>query len=206
MSLNYTESVELTVKTLRSFSTILSEEDGTEIGLASLGHTISVDTSQLITMNHSIINTGNSKLSISVRIDAELTSWAVELNHSGNTDPTEVTFDVEPGETEIVNCLILVSQVAQRNESNRIIITTSTGGSSVVYNETTFIVQEDLSISLTPQSSTFDVLVNGEWSYAEFDVVNTGNSIISLDWSHTLAPDGWQVGYTSPPSILSPLD
>ena len=206
LSLNYTESVELTVKTLRSFSTILSEEDGTEIGLASLGHTISVDTSQLLTMNHSITNTGNAKLSISVRIDAELTSWAVELNHSGTTDPTEVTFDVEPGETEIVNCLILVSQVAQRNESNRIIITTSTGGSSVVYNETTFIVQEDLSISLTPQSSTFDVLVNGEWSYAEFDVVNTGNSIISLDWSHTLAPDGWQVGYTSPPNILSPLD
>ena len=206
LSLNYTESVELTVKTLRSFSTILSEEDGTEIGLASLGHTISVDTSQLVIMNHSIINTGNTKLSISVRIDSELTSWAVELNHSGTTDPTEVTFDVEPGETEIVNCLILVSQVAQRSESNRIIFTTSAGGSSVVYNETTFIVQEDLSIALTPQSSTFDVLVNGEWSYAEFDVVNTGNSIISLEWSHTLAPDGWQVGYKSPPSILSPLE
>ena len=206
-SLNYIENVELIVKTLRSFAAILHDDDGGEIGLASEGHTISVDTSELINLSHSITNTGNVNLMMTVRIDSELLSWAIEVEHGEQAGSSEVSFNLEPGESTTVYCIVLVSQVAERNESNRVIVTTSSSASNLVYNETTFIVQDDLSIALTPPAgSIFNASVNGEWSYVELQIENTGNSIISLDWSHTIAPDGWQIGYSDPPPDLNPRD
>jgi len=38
----------------------------------------------------------------------------------------------------------------------------------------------------------------------ELQVENTGNSHISLNWSHTIAPDGWEIGFADPPVELSP--
>ena len=37
-------------------------------------------------------------------------------------------------------------------------------------------------------------------------VKNTGNSGVSVEWSNSLAPDGWEVGFSNPPNYLGPLE
>lgn len=37
-------------------------------------------------------------------------------------------------------------------------------------------------------------------------IENTGNSQISIVWSNSLAPDGWEVGFASPPTLLGPRE
>ena len=49
------------------------------------------------------------------------------------------------------------------------------------------------------------VPVNNDFTFTEFIVENTGNSDLDLEWSTSLAPDGWSVGYSNPPSSVSVL-
>ena len=37
-------------------------------------------------------------------------------------------------------------------------------------------------------------------------IENTGNSIISLDWANSLPPDGWEIGFAAPPTVLGPRE
>jgi hypothetical protein len=74
-------------------------------------------------------------------------------------------------------------------------------------NETTLVVKDELSIELDASNSdTFPVMVDGEWNYFEFTIENTGNALVTLSWDHSIAPDGWQVGFANPTSIMNPRD
>ena len=37
-------------------------------------------------------------------------------------------------------------------------------------------------------------------------IENTGNSQVSVDWSNSLPPDGWEVGFADPPTYLGPRE
>jgi hypothetical protein len=45
-----------------------------------------------------------------------------------------------------------------------------------------------------------------DYSYADFTITNDGNSVANLEWSYSLPPDGWTVGFANPVTQLDPLE
>jgi hypothetical protein len=92
-------------------------------------------------------------------------------------------------------------------DSNRLVFKTSVNQAIFLNNETTLVVKDELSIELdTSGSESFSARVDGEWNYFEFTIENTGNALVTLSWDHSIAPDGWQVGFANPVGILEPRD
>ena len=57
---------------------------------------------------------------------------------------------------------------------------------------------------LSESGNYFDISVNGDFSYNTLKVENIGNSPISISWSNSIAPDGWEIGFVAPPTYLEP--
>ena len=43
-------------------------------------------------------------------------------------------------------------------------------------------------------------------TYADFIITNDGNSVANLEWSYSLPPDGWTVGFANPVTQLDPRE
>ena len=68
-------------------------------------------------------------------------------------------------------------------------------------------VKDEIGLMISPPADrTLHATPNGEFTYTTMVVENTGNSIISLDWSNSLPPDGWEVGFAAPPTVLGPRE
>jgi hypothetical protein len=57
-----------------------------------------------------------------------------------------------------------------------------------------------------PENNHIDVSIGNNFAYADFTVKNTGNTALSLEWTHGLAPDGWTVGFANPILYLEPRE
>ena len=204
-SLNISETVVLTVKTLESFETVLFDDMGVEVGPAAFANDINVDTGERLTLTLEIENTGNSVLDLTVRVNPELTTWTIQVTHGLQTENREVDVAIQPGQSGVVNFEILVSPVAVRNDENHLVIKTSQDQSNFIINETTLIVKDEIGLSITEGANfSMSTLVNGQFNFNNITVENTGNSGISIEWSNSLPPDGWGVGFASPPTYLEP--
>ena len=204
-SLNISETVVLTVKTLESFETILFDDMGVEVGPAAFANDINVDTGERLTLTLEIENTGNSVLDLTVRVNPELTTWTIQVTHGLQTESREVDVAIQPGQSAEVKFEILVSPVAVRNDENHLVIKTSQDQSNFIINETTLIVKDEIGLSITEGANfTMSTLVNGQFNFNNITVENTGNSGISIEWSNSLPPDGWGVGFADPPTYLAP--
>ena len=205
--LNITEVVVLTVKALQSFDTELFDHEGLEVGPSSLARDIAVDTSERVNLTLGVENTGNTALDLTMRVSPELTTWTIGVTHGEESDSREVSFSIQPGGSTTVVIAVLVSPTASMGDSNRLVFKTSVNQAIFLNNETTLVVKDELSVELdTSGSDTFDVRVDGEWNYFEFTIENTGNSLVTLSWDHSIAPDGWQVGFANPTVILDSRD
>ncbi|MFL2962417.1 MAG: S8 family serine peptidase [Candidatus Poseidoniaceae archaeon] len=204
-SLNISETVVLTVKTLESFETVLFDDMGAEVGPAAFANDINVDTGERLTLTLEIENTGNSVLDLTVRVNPELTTWTIQVTHGLQTENREVDVAIQPGQSGVVNFEILVSPVAVRNDENHLVIKTSQDQSNFIINETTLIVKDEIGLSITEGANfTMSTLVNGQFNFNNITVENTGNSGISIEWSHSLPPDGWGVGFANLTTYLAP--
>jgi len=202
-SLNISETVTLTVKTLELFDTTLVDDTGIGVGPAAYARNINVDTAERLNITLLIENTGNSDLDLTVRVNPELTTWTIQVSHGMETANREVEVTIQPGESSEVRFEILVSPVAARNDENHLVIKTSQDQSNFIINETTLIVKDELGIEFnTSDDYTFSTLTDGDFTYSTMTIENTGNSAINLEWSHSLAPDGWEIGFADPPLYL----
>ena len=204
-SLNISETVVLTVKTLESFETNLLDDMGLEVGPAAFAENINVDTGERLDLTLEIENTGNSVLDLTVRVNPELTTWTIQVTHGLQSESREVDVAIQPGQFAEVNFEILVSPVAVRNDENHLVIKTSQDPSNFIINETTLIVKDEIGLSITQDANfSMSTLVNGDFNFNTLIVENTGNSGISVEWSNSLPPDGWGVGFAAPPTYLEP--
>ena len=207
LSLNISETVTLSVKALESFETVLLDKDGIDIGPAAYARNINVDTGERLNLTLNIENTGNTNLDLNVRINPELTTWTIQVNHDGQTANREVSVSIIPGEAAEIRFEILVSQVAARNDENNLVIKTSQDPSNFLINETKLVVKDEIGLDfIIDEDATLEVYPNGDFFTNSITVENTGNSGISIDWTHSLPPDGWEVGFVDAPTYLAPRE
>lgn len=205
LSLNISETVVLTVKSLESFETNLLDDIGTGVGPAAFATNVNVDTGERLNLTLEIENTGNAPLDLAVRVNPELTTWTIQVTHGLQTESREVDVAIQPGQSAEVNFEILVSPVAVRDDENHLVIKTSQDQSNFIINETTLIVKDEIGLSITQDANfSMSTLVNDDFNLNTLTVQNTGNSGISVEWSNSLPPDGWSVGFTAPPTYLEP--
>ena len=96
---------------------------------------------------------------------------------------------------------------AEEGDSNGFTIRTERSLSNFRQNITTLVVKDELGVSLTPPPGNhIDTVISDAFSYGEFIVKNTGNTDLSLTWTHGLAPDGWSVGFANPSVYLEPRE
>ena len=207
LSLNISETVTLTVKALESFSTDLIDDEGVAVGPASYAKDVNVDTAERLNLSLMIENTGNAPLDLTVRINPELTTWTIQVRTDTQTNNREVTIQILPGQSGEVEFEVIVSPVAERNDENRLVIKTSQDLSNFIINETTLVVKDEIGLMISPPADgTLHATPNGEFTYTTMVIENTGNSIISLDWANSLPPDGWEIGFAAPPTVLGPRE
>jgi len=73
-------------------------------------------------------------------------------------------------------------------------------------NSTSLVVGENLGVNLVSNVGTLIAApVNNDFTFTEFIVENSGNSDLDLEWSTSLAPDGWSIGYSNPPTSVPVL-
>ena len=206
-SLNISETVVLTVKSLESFSTNLIDDEGIGVGPAAYARDVNVDTGERLNLTLSIENTGNAPLELTVRVSPELTTWTIQVSHGSQTDNREVDLDILPGQSDQVRFEILVSPVAERNDENHLVIKISQDISNFIMNETTLVVKDEIGLEISPpENNTLISNPNGQFTYTTLLIENTGNSPIDVNWSNSLPPDGWEVGFADPPSFLGPRE
>jgi len=206
-SLNISETVVLTVKSLESFSTNLIDDEGIGVGPAAYARDVNVDTGERLNLTLSIENTGNAPLELTVRVSPELTTWTIQVSHGSQTDNREVELDILPGQSDQVRFEILVSPVAERNDENHLVIKISQDISNFIMNETTLVVKDEIGLEISPpENNTLISNPNGQFTYTTLLIENTGNSPIDVNWSNSLPPDGWEVGFADPPSFLGPRE
>ena len=203
--MNISETVLLTVKALESFETHLFDQRGVPIGPSSIAKDVNVENSERLNLTLEIQNTGNAPLDLNIRVSPELTTWTLQVHHDGLTESREVGVNLQPGQQSSIKIEVLVSPVAERNDENHLSIKTSQSPSNFIINQTTMVVRDELSLSITNDNGNqLDVNVNGDFSYTTLKIENTGNSPISIAWSNSIAPDGWEIGFTNPPTYLEP--
>jgi len=206
-SLNISEIVTLTVRPLESFATNLLDDSGIDVGPASYARDVNVDTGERLNLTLLIENTGNAPLDLTVRVNPELTTWTIQVSHESDTDNREVNLQISPGQSDQVRFEILVSPVAERNDENRLVIKTSQDVSNFIINETTLVVKDEIGLDISSGGLTsLSALPSGDFTYTALMIENTGNSQIGIEWSNSLPPDGWEVGFASPPTLLGPRE
>ncbi len=206
-SLNFSETVTLTVKTLESFKTNLLDDEGIDVGPASYARDVNVDTGESVNLNLTIENTGNAPLDLTVRVSPQLTTWAIQVSHASDIGNREVNLEIQPGQSDQVSITILVPQVAERNDENQLVIKTTQDSSNFKINETKLVVKDEIGLEiLGPENGSFDVFPNGEYTPISLSIENIGNSQVGIEWTNSLAPDGWEIGFASPPTYLGPRE
>ena len=205
-SMNFTESVVITVLAQESFDVHLEDDDG-KVGPNHLASDVAVDSGQMVHMNMSIENTGNIEIDLDVSVLPDNPQWAIQVSHDGEQDSRRIALDLGPGETKRVQFVFGVPITAEEGDSNVFTIRTERSPSNFRQNITTLVVKDELGISLTaPQDNHIDTVVSDLYSYGEFVVRNTGNTNLGLTWTHGLAPDGWSVGFANPTVYLEPRE
>ena len=205
-SLNISETVVLTVKTLELFDTDLYDDMGIAVGPAANSRDINVDTAERLNLTLNIENTGNADLDLSVRISPERTDWTILVTHGDQTETREVNVIIPPGESSDVRFEILVSPVAERNDENNLVIKISQDQSNFVINETKLVVKDEISLEITSEFEFMSTFANGNFKNNNLTIKNTGNSRISVNLTNSLAPDGWEIGFSKPPNFLDPQE
>ena len=72
-------------------------------------------------------------------------------------------------------------------------------------NNTRLVIVDKLSIDFESPDK-ISCQLSEEYSYADFIITNDGNSVANLDWSYSLPPDGWVVGFANPVTELQPRE
>ena len=204
--MNFTESVTITVLPQESFDVHLNDDDG-PVGPNHLSQDIAVDSGQQVHLNMTVENTGNIGIDLDVSVLPDNPQWAIQVSHGDDQDSRRVSLTLGPGQSTNVRFIFGVPLTAEEGDSNGFTIRTERSLSNFRQNITTLVVKDELGVSLTPPSGNhIDTVISNAFSYGEFVVKNTGNTDLTLAWTHGLAPDGWSVGFANPSVYLEPRE
>lgn len=205
-NMNFSEVVTISVLPQESFEVHLKDDDG-DVGPNHLSSDVAVDSGQQVNLNLTIENTGNIGIDLSVSVLPDNPQWATQLNYDGEQDTRRIDITLGPGEVGTMNFIFAVPITAEEGDSNGFNIRTERSLSNFRQNITKLVVKDELGISLTPPTdSRIDASIDASYSFGEFTVKNTGNTDLILNWTHGLAPDGWQVGFANPSLYLEPRE
>ena len=206
LAMNFTESVTITVLAQESFDVHLMDDDG-PVGPNQVSPDIAVDSGEQIHLNMSVENTGNIAIDLDVSVLPDNPQWAIQVSYDDLQDTRSLSITLGPGENGTVRFIFGVPLTAEEGDSNSFTIRTERSLSNFRQNITRLVVRDELGIALTaPEGERIDTRIASTFTYGEFTIKNTGNTNLQLNWTHGLAPDGWQVGFANPIVYLEPRE
>jgi len=204
--MNFTQSVVVEVLPQESFASDLYDDIG-PIGPSANNRNVLVDTGEQVSLNLTIENTGNTAIDFDVIIQPSNPLWPIQVSYLDQLDNRKISLTLQGGANTTVNFVLGVPPVAEEGETNMYVIRTERNAQAFVSNTTVLKVSDDLSIGLLgPSTGVIETAISLEPSFGEFQVSNTGNAPLTLNWSHGLAPDGWAVGFANPSTYIEPRE
>ena len=203
-TLNYSKSVTVNVLEIYEYTTNLVK-DGLDVGTNVQVRDILVDNNEEITLQYEVLNLGNSPISMDVIVTPSDLSWNLKIISESMIYSNEVGISILAGQSKFVDIVIVSPFSALEGDFNSLVIKAEVANFDYVINETRLVIKEELSIELESPEDIICQIGDG-YSYAEFNVTNTGNSIAELDWSFSLPDDDWVAGFVNPVLQLEPRD
>ena len=202
LTLNYTQSVTLTVLELSDYNTNLGV-NGNDVGTNLEVREILIDSGEEITLDYSVINEGNIAIELDIIVQPSNPSWYVELIANGLSYSKEATIQVPAGETTVVEVIIISPTSSLEGDFNLFNLKAEVSNFDYVTNSTKLVIMDKLSIDLQ-SPDLIECSIGADYSFTEFSLTNDGNSLAELEWSFSLPPDGWVVGFANPVTSLEP--
>ena len=204
-TLNRVEVVDVTVSELKAFRSDLYGPNGA-VGPGALALPVFANTGEQVYFNHTIQNEGNVPLDFAVTLERGNPAWGAKIQYGEEISSTSLSVTLPPGQSGDVEMRLLVPETAREGNSNTYTLRVESSPQMFTLNSTSLVVGENLAVSLGSNVGTLiSVPVNNDFTFTEFIVENTGNADLDLEWSTSLAPDGWSIGYSNPPSSVSVL-
>ena len=202
--LNYSEVVTVTVLEKEEFEANLLN-DGNPVGSNLITRDVLVDSGEVKYLDYEISNNGNSVLEMDISIQPSNPNWFLKVYSDTENDSRKVSIIVLPGDSKTIQFQINVPAASTEGDSNSFTLRAEISDFNYVTNTTRILVKEDVSLELTGPDY-LSTSISSDFSYNDLQIVNTGNSVLTLDWSNSLAPDGWVVGFSNPAKILNPRE
>lgn len=198
-SLSEVDSTTITVSTLEAFETELFSSSGNPVGPAGNALDEAVDNGQDLNLTLTVSNEGNVPITLNVKVTPTLPQWPLGIFCDGQTDDNDVTLTLLEGGSVDCRIQIQVPEEVSNGDANTINIRTQFTLSKFNMNRTELRVEERPGLGLTPPDSGVMIVSPGSASFATFSVSNLGNVPLSLSWEFGSLPEGWQVGFRTPP-------
>lgn len=180
---------------------------GVRLGPSALADSVNVDSGELVELDALVSNLGNVPVDLTLTMQLGNPLWAYDAEIDGTSvdQKASIPMTLQPGTTETVRYLLLVPPTAEQGDENTYQLKTRKSAQSFVTNTTKLVVAEELEYVLTlPENAS--VSVNGDFTFLDVDIENTGTTIMLLSWSTGLAPDGWSVSFSNPPEVIAPRE
>lgn len=204
--MNFTQSVDVLVLPQESFEGDLYDDLGA-IGPSAITRNVMVDTGEQVSLNLTIENTGNTAIDLDVSIQPSNPLWPIQVMYQEQLDSRQISLSLAGGEVTTVNFILGVPPVAEEGETNNFVIRTELDAQHFVSNTTILKVRDDLSMELIgPETGVIETVISSDFSFGEFNITNTGNAPLTLNWSNGLAPDGWTIGFANPSPYIEPRE
>ena len=203
-TLNYSQLVTVEVDELSLYTTNLVR-NGVDVGTNLAVRDIVIDSGEEVTLDYQIINLGNVDITLDVVVQPSNPSWYADLVYGGLFYSNSVPVTVSAGQTESVEIIVASPISSLEGDFNLFNIKAEVSNFDYVTNNTRLVIVEKLSIDLE-SPSVISCELSDDFSYAEFIITNDGNSVAALDWSYSLPPDGWTVGFSNPVTQLNPRE
>lgn len=198
-SLSQVDSTTITVAILEDFGTDLYSSSGTPVGAAGNALDEAVDNGQNLNLTLNVANLGNVPITLNVKVTPTLTTWPFALTCGLQVDDNELTITLQEGDDVDCKVEIQVPQEVSNGDANTINIRTQFTLSRFIMNRTELKVEERPDLTLNGPDLDTLFVAPGSATYGTFTIQNSGNVPLSLLWEFGSVPEGWQVGFKTPP-------
>jgi len=199
-ALTQTDSSTVTVAVLEEFGTDLYSSNGVPVGAAGNALDEAVNNGQDLNLTLTVSNLGNVPISLNVKVTPSNPNWPLALFCNDIQDDNTLSFSIERGESTDCRIQVIVPAEVSNGDSNTINIRIQYSLTNFIINRTELRVEERPELVLLgPPLDTMNV-IPGKTAYGVFTVINQGNVPLSLIWEFGSVPEGWQVGFKTPPT------
>ncbi len=181
--------------------------DGERLGPSALAEDVKVDSAELVELDALVSNLGNVPVDLTMTMQLGDPMWAYDAEIDGVAveQKASIPLTLQPGATETVRYRLLVPPTAEQGDANTYQLKTRESAQSFVSNTTKLVVAEELEYVLTlPDNAS--VSVNGDFTFLDVGIENTGTTTMFLSWTTGLVPDGWSVAFSNPPEAIAPRE